>query len=306
VSAIGVLVMAYGGPGSLEEVEPYLKDVRGWRPTPDPVIRAVRERYAKIGGRSPIRELTEAQAAALQRALDGDGGSFRAIVGMRHWHPYISDALVRLEEQGITRAVGVVMAPHFSRLSVARYYEEVAESKSGVEIAPIESWHLLPGYVDALAERVGAALARFPAGDRATVPVVFTAHSLPQRVREWDDPYPRQLEETRCSVLDRIGPRSSRFAFQSAGMSPEPWLGPDVGEVLDELAAEGHRSVLVAPIGFVCDHVEVLYDLDIVLQERARVLGVRLERTEMLNDAPAMIGGLAGLVRDTAGRAGWM
>jgi ferrochelatase len=198
------------------------------------------------------------------------------------------------------------MAPHFSRLSVARYYEEVAESKSGVEIAPIESWHLLPGYVDALAERVGAALARFPAGDRATVPVVFTAHSLPQRVREWDDPYPRQLEETRCAVLDRIGPRSSRFAFQSAGMSPEPWLGPDVGEVLDELAAEGHRSVLVAPIGFVCDHVEVLYDLDIVLQERARVLGVRLERTEMLNDAPGMIGGLAGLVRDTAGRAGWM
>lgn len=306
MSEIGVLVMAYGGPATLEDVEPYLRDVRGWRPTPEALVREVRARYARIGGGSPIVARTEAQAAALQAALNaGDGPRYRAIVGMRHWHPYIADALARLAERGIRRAVGLVMAPHYSRLSVGQYYEEVKEADSGVHVAAIESWASLPGYTAALARSVQAGLERFPAGVREGVTVVFTAHSLPERIRASNDAYPEQLAATLRAVLEHMGPQPHRFAYQSAGRSDEPWLGPDVAAVVEELAAEGCRQVLIAPIGFVCEHVEVLYDLDVDLRGKAERLGVRLERTEMLNDNPLMIQALAELVRSEAARAGW-
>jgi ferrochelatase len=304
---VGVLVMAYGGPGSLDEVEPYLRDVRGYRETPAHVVAEVRERYAKIGGRSPILERTANQAAALGRALvNGKRLTFEPIVGMRHWHPYISDALARLGERGVTRAVGLVMAPHYSRLSIGAYYREIEEARSGVAVRAIESWHLLPGYLDAVADRVRDGLARYDEAARARVHLLFTAHSLPRRILDWDDPYPRQLNETVRAVMAQQGDRPHRFAYQSAGMSGEPWLGPDVETVVDELAAEGVRDVLIAPIGFVCEHVEVLYDVDLQLKGHAATRGVRVERIEMLNDHPAMIAGLAELVRGAAREAGWV
>lgn len=304
--SIGLLVMAYGGPGSLAEVERYLRDVRGFRPTPADLVDRVRAHYAAIGGRSPILERTGTQAHALEEALNVNGRRFTAVVGMRHWHPYIGDALERLAEAGVERAVGLVMAPHYSRLSIDLYFKEVEEARTLVKIAPIQTWHLLPGYLEALADRVRDALARFPTEVRDQVPLVLTAHSLPQRILQWNDPYPEQLAATTRAVVERVNGRLHRFAYQSAAMTREPWLGPDAGDVVAALAQEGHRHVLVVPIGFTCEHVEVLYDVDVELQGKARELGVHLERIEMVNDHPLMIRDLAGLVRETAAKEGWL
>ena len=303
---IGLLVMAYGGPDSLDEVEPYLMDVRGYRATASEVIHEVRERYREIGGRSPILERTRAQADGLQTALDEQGGDFKVFVGMRHWRPFIQDTLAEMRAQGIERTVGLVMAPHYSRMSIQAYFNKIEEANSGMQVARIHDWHLLPEYLDALAERVQDALKRFPESVREDVPVIFTAHSLPERILEWGDPYPFQLLATTESLKDRLGPRPYEFAYQSAAISTEPWLGPDASEVMEEYTAEGKRHMLICPIGFVCEHVEILYDIDIVYQNLAKKLGVQLERIEMLNDSPKMIRGLAGLVRQTAQEAGWL
>jgi ferrochelatase len=320
LGVIGVLVMAYGGPANLDEVEPYLLDVRGYRPTPPEIVHEVRERYRQIGGRSPILERTQAQAAALEAALNveanAEAPAFRAFVGMRHWHPYIHAALGQMAEAGICRAVGLVMAPHYSRMSIGAYFKRAIEAGGPVEIAPIESWHLLPGYVEALAGGVRAALERFPAGVRDKVPIVFTAHSLPRRILEWNDPYPDELQATVQAVIARLtaGANGGRaapasrfsFAYQSAALTGEAWLGPDASEVIAHLAAEGWRHVLIAPIGFVCEHVEILYDVDILMRRQAEGLGLQLERTDTLDTAPPMIEGLAALVRSRAREAGWL
>lgn len=175
-----------------------------------------------------------------------------------------------------------------------------------MQIAKIHDWHLMPQYLDALVDRVRAALERFHHSIRAEVPVIFTAHSLPERILEWGDPYPLELLATTDALMERLGPRPHEFAYQSAAISNEPWLGPDASEVMERYAAEGRRHLLICPIGFVCEHVEILYDIDVVYQKLARDLGVQLERIEMLNDEPQMIRGLAGLVRQTAQEAGWL
>jgi ferrochelatase len=303
---IGLLIMAYGGPDNLEDVEPYLMDVRGYRATAPEIIHEVRERYREIGGRSPIRERTQAQANALQHVLEQQGGGFKAFVGMRHWHPFIQDTLAEMRAQGIERTVGMVMAPHYSRMSIQAYFNKIEDAKSGMQVARIHDWHLLPEYLDALAGRVRTALDRFPESVRADVPVIFTAHSLPERILAWGDPYPMQLLATTDALMERLGPRPYEFAYQSAAISTDPWLGPDASEVMERYAAEGKRHMLICPIGFVCDHVEILYDIDIVYQKLARDLDVQLERIVMLNDDPQMIRGLAGLVRQTAQEAGWL
>ncbi|PKN94070.1 MAG: ferrochelatase [Chloroflexi bacterium HGW-Chloroflexi-6] len=300
---IGVLLMAYGGPNNLDEVESYLLDVRGFRPTAPEIIQEVRERYREIGGRSPILEQTRAQAEALQAAL---GERFRVLVGMRHWHPYIKDTLTEMRAAGIEKIVGLVMAPQYSRMSIGAYYKKIDEAAAPLEIAPIERWHLLPGYLDALAGRVRVALERFPAEARAEVPVIFTAHSLPERIRELGDPYPDELRATVAALMTRLGNQPHSFAFQSAAISNEPWLGPDAGEIIARYAAEGKKQILLAPIGFVCEHVEVLYDVDIVFKKLAESLGVQLERIEMLNTAPQMIDGLAQLIQQTAREKNWL
>jgi len=303
---IGLLVMAYGGPDNLDEVEPYLMDVRGYRATAHEIVHEVRERYREIGGRSPILQKTQSQADAIESVLNEQGQSFKAFVGMRHWHPFIKDTLVEMRAQGIDRTVGLVMAPHYSRMSIEAYFKKIEEADSGMQVARINDWHLLPEYLDALANRVRAALQKFPESVQAKVPVIFTAHSLPERILEWDDPYPSQLYATMEAVVKRLGPRPHEFAFQSAAISTEPWLGPDASEVMERYAAQGKRHILICPIGFVCEHVEILYDIDIVYQKLAKELGVQLERIEMLNDSPEMIRGLAELVRQTAREAGWL
>lgn len=303
---IGLLVMAYGGPDKLEDVEPYLLDVRGYRPTSQEIIHEVRERYREIGGRSPILEQTQAQADALESALNVNGKEFKAFVGMRHWHPFIKDVLAEMQAQGIEKAVGVVMAPHYSRMSIGAYYQRLEEANSPIAISRIENWHLEAGYIHTLANRVRAALQRFPEEIRADVPVIFTAHSLPEKILEWNDPYPAQLRETVSAVMEKLGSQPHEFAFQSAAISTIPWLGPDAGEVIESLVAKGKKHILLCPIGFVCEHVEILYDIDIVYQNLARSLGIHLERIEMLNTAPEMIDGLAGLIREKAKEAGWL
>ena len=303
---IGLLVMAYGGPSNMDEVEPYLLDVRGYRPTAPEIVHEVRERYREIGGRSPILEQTWEQAKALEAALNTNGQQFRAFVGMRHWHPYIKDALNNMQAQGIERAVGLVMAPHYSKMSIEAYFKRIGEARSSVAVSPIKDWHLLPGYLDALASRVCAALERFPADARAQIPVIFSAHSLPERILEWGDPYPDQLRETVSAVLQRLGNQPHDFAFQSAAISNEPWLGPDVSALIERYAAHGQKNIISCPIGFVCEHVEVLYDIDIVYQKLAKSLGVRLERIEMVHTAPQMMAGLAELIRNTAKEAHWL
>jgi ferrochelatase len=303
---IGLLIMAYGGPDNLDEVEPYLMDVRGYRPTNAEIVHEVRERYREIGGRSPIFQKTHAQADAIESVLNEQERNFKAFVGMRHWHPFIKDTLAEMRAQGIERSVGLVMAPHYSRMSIEAYFKKIDEANSGMQIARINDWHLLPEYLNALAGRVQAALERFPEPVRPGVPVIFTAHSLPERILEWDDPYPSQLYATMQAVMKRLGPRPHEFAFQSAAISTEPWLGPDASEIMERYASQGQRHMLICPIGFVCEHVEILYDIDIVYQKLAKELGVQLERIEMLNASPEMIRGLAGLVRQTAQEAGWL
>jgi ferrochelatase len=211
-----------------------------------------------------------------------------------------------MQRQGIERAVGMVMAPHYSRMSVGAYYQRLEEANSPIRFACIEDWHLQPGYIQALTSRVREALGHFPEEVRADVPVIFTAHSLPEKILEWNDPYPTQLRETVSAVMEQLGSHPHEFAFQSAAISTVPWLGPDAGEIIQRLAAEGKKHILLCPIGFVCEHVEILYDIDIVYQKLARSLGIHLERIEMLNTAPQMIDGLAQLIREKAQEEGWL
>ena len=298
---VAVLLMAYGGPGSLEEVEPYLLDVRGGRATSPELVAEVRARYAAIGGRSPIRERTEAQAAGVARAL---GEHFRVFVGMRHWHPYIKDTVEQIVAAGSRHVVGIVLAPHYSGLSVGAYERQLVAASAGrLELALVRSWGDNPQFLDAVARRLREALKRFPAGE--PVQVLFTAHSLPERILASGDPYPDELRASAAAVAQRAGLTAWHFAYQSAGATSERWLGPDAGTALTALAGEGHHAFLIVPIGFVCDHVEVLYDVDIAYRALAERLGVRLERTASLNDDPLLVAALAQLARDTATQRGW-
>lgn len=303
---IGLLVMAYGGPDNLDEVEPYLMDVRGYRPTSPEIVHEVRERYREIGGRSPLLDQTWEQAKALETALNTNGQKFKAFVGMRHWHPYIQDTLTEMQSQGVDRAVALVMAPHYSRMSIEAYYQKIEKAGSPIQVAPIKDWHLLPGYIDALVSRVRAALERFPAEERHEVRVIFSAHSLPERILEWNDPYPGQLRETVDAAMQQLGDQPHDFAFQSAAISNEPWLGPDVSALIERYAKQGHKNIISCPIGFVCEHVEVLYDVDIVYQKLAHSLSVHLERIEMVHTSPQMISGLAELIRQTVKEKNWL
>lgn len=299
---LAVLLMAYGGPGNIGEVEPYLKDIRGGRATKPQLVEEIRARYARIGGRSPILELTRAQAAGVGRAL---GPGFRVYVGMRHWHPYIKDTVEEIRRAGQRRVVGVVMAPHYSSMSVGAYEKKLLEATqaAGLEPALVRSWWANAHFLDAVADRVTQALQRFPRPRE--VQVVFTAHSLPQRILEAGDPYPDELTASAAAVAQRLRLADWLFAYQSAGATPDPWLGPDVGDLLPDLAKRGRNAVLIVPIGFVCDHVEILYDIDVEAQALAKRLGVHLERTASLNDDPGLVGAVADVVRTAAAERDW-
>jgi ferrochelatase len=300
---IGVLVMAYGGPGSLEEIPGYLADIRHGRPTPRAVLEEITENYRAIGGSSPLLAVSRRQVDALGAEL-GDG--YRCYLGMRHWSPWIEDVVGEMAEDGVTQAVSLVLAPHFSAMSVARYQQKIADGlelyRARIHFEHVPSYHDVPGLVEAFASRVEDGLSGWPDDERDRVHVVFSAHSLPQRLLESGDPYGEQCLETARLVAARSGVSDERWswAYQSAGRTPEPWAGPDIAEHLRELAAVGVRDVVAVPVGFVSDHVEVLFDIDRRAAAVAAELGMRLERPPALNDDPVFIATLAEVVRTTA------
>jgi protoporphyrin/coproporphyrin ferrochelatase len=281
-----VVLMAYGSPSTAEDVRPYLEDVRSGRPVSDEAVAELTERYRRIGGRSPLDDVTEAQRAALERELE-----LPVFVGMKHWRPRIADAVEAALAGGATRIVGLVLAPHYSRLSIGGYRDRLEEALAGrAELVLVESWHDEAAFIEVLADRVR--------GTEAWV--VFTAHSLPERILADGDPYRDQLLETARLVAERAGLERWSFAFQSASSTGEPWLGPDILEELERLRKEGIESVLAAPVGFVSDHLEILWDLDTEAAERAAELRLGFARTASLNDDPAFVKALAGLVRKAA------
>jgi ferrochelatase len=274
--------MAYGSPARPEEIPAYFADIRGGRPASREAVEELTERYRRIGGTSPLNEITERQRAALEREL-----GIPVYVGMKHWAPRIAEAAERALAEGAERVVGLVLAPHFSRMSVGSYHRQLEEALAGrAELAFIASYHAFEPFIELLAERVGETDAH----------VVFTAHSLPERILADGDPYKEQLLETSSLIAERAGIESWSFAFQSESPTGEPWLGPDILDELDRLHGEGVRKVLVAPIGFVADHLEIYWDIDVEAREKAAELGLELERTESLNDDPAFIRVLASLV----------
>jgi ferrochelatase len=279
--------MAYGSPERIEDIRAYLEDIREGRPVSDAAVEELTERYRRIGGRSPLDEVTERQRAALEREL-----GLSVYVGMKHWRPRIADAVGAAVDGGATQIVGVVLAPHYSALSIAGYRERLEAALDGrAELRFVESWHDHEPYLDVLADRVRGTDAH----------VVFTAHSLPERILALGDPYRDQLLETSRLIAERAGLDRWSFAFQSESATGEPWLGPDILDELDSLHARGVRKVLVAPVGFVSDHLEILWDLDVEARARAAELGLELDRIESLNDDAAFIGALAALVRSTLG-----
>jgi len=280
-----VVLMAYGSPERLADVPAYYADIRGGRPVAPEHLEDLVERYRRLGieESSPLNAITEQTRVALEDEL-----GFPVLTGMKHWTPHIADAADAAVAAGADRVAGLVLAPHYSALSIEGYREQLEHALNGrAEVAFVDSWHLEPGFIDVLAARIRGTDAH----------VVFTAHSLPVRILEMGDPYKDQLLETSRAVADAAGVHEWSFSFQSESPTGEPWLGPDILDHLDALHADGVDHVLVCPVGFVSDHLEIRWDLDVEAQERAALLGMRLERIEMLNADPAFVRTLATIVK---------
>ena len=306
---IGVLLMAYGTPETPDQVEAYFTHIRGGRvPSPESVAH-LQHRYELVGGKTPLLAITEATREALERQLnDGSEMPYRVYAGMKHWHPYIADVLARMAADGIREFVAIALAPHYSRISIGGYRKAVEEGAAALgnpftAITMVESWSLQPEYLDLMAEHIRAAREQFTPEERERILTVFSAHSLPERIRTWDDPYESQLLASSAAVAERLGLRDWRFAWQSAGNTGEPWIGPDILDYLEELHTEGVTTVLQVPIGFVADHLEILFDIDYEAKNKARELGMHLERTAMPNATPGFIRALAAIVAANDPRA---
>lgn len=310
--ATAVLVMAYGTPRNLDEVETYYTDIRRGRPPPPDLLEELVSRYRAIGGHSPLFEVTESQRKGLENRLDG----IPTWLGQKHAAPFISDAVASMAAAGIEKAVGLVLAPHYSSMSIGDYQARARAASEGAGGRPvvevIRSWHLEPGYLGWLAGRVQETIASLPEEARRRATVIFTAHSLPTRILELNDPYPGQLVETAEAVARQTGlkasggggPPSWTTGWQSAGRTADPWIGPDVLHVMDNAAASGATGVVICPCGFVADHLEVLYDVDIECRARAAKLGIPFARTRSPNDDPAFLDALAAVVRRALGGQG--
>lgn len=291
----GVLVMAYGTPKGPEEVEAYYTDIRGGKPPPAELLDELKSRYAAIGGRSPLLEITTAQARGIEERV-----GVRAYLGQKHAAPFISDAVANMAFDGIGTAVGLVLAPHFSTMSVADYEGRARAAAKRVgwngSLTVIASWHLEPGYISWLGARVIEALDSLPALLGGAATVVFSAHSLPERILEQGDPYPEQLAATAAAVAAQVGLERWTVGWQSAGRTGQRWLGPDILEVMSKLSADGAKGVVVCPCGFVADHLEVLYDLDIEANAAASELGLAFARTRAPNSDPEFLDVVAAVV----------
>ena len=298
-----VLLMAYGTPRTPEEIEPYYTDIRRGRPPTPEQLADLTARYDALGGTSPLAARTEAQRAALQAALDTAApGRYHVVLGLKHAEPKIEAAVDALAAEGYTHIVGLVLAPHYSAFSIGQYLDRAraAAEPHGITVAGIESWATEPAFMEFVAADLRAKLAAMPADTK----VLFTAHSLPQRIIAAGDRYPDELRATAEAVAAAAGLShwsSWAIAWQSAGRTPEPWLGPDILQVIDDLGGAendaGHeRGVLVSAVGFVADHLEVLYDLDIEAAHRAAQHGLAFARTACVNDDPTVMAALAARV----------
>jgi ferrochelatase len=286
--------MAMGGPDCLENVEPFLLDVRGGRPTPPELVEEIRMRYRATGGKSPAVGIMQDVAKYLERKLNESGETrYRVYVGLRHWHPFIKDTYAELLQECPEHIIGFCMAPQQSSLSTGAYRKKVEEARATLQdatgISYVGSWNRHPKLIAAIVGQIRQAMLKFPSQVRGNVPVLFTAHSLPERILAMKDPYPDEVQGTVEAVTALFGTQPTVFAYQSQGRSSEPWLGPTVESAIENLARAGQRYVLVAPIGFLCDHVETLYDIDIELKHVAASRGIQLERMAMLNDSPALV-----------------
>ena len=298
----GVLLMTFGSAVTADDVPEYLASVRGGRAVPDDVVAEFQRRYRVIG-RSPLIDVTRAQGDALQRHLDAELGVGHVVVrvGMLHSRPRVDDAVSELTAHGVGAIVGIVLAPQYSPVILAGYERAVARAREAHPAADVRiagAWHTLPEWIDSLAERLDAALATLPPASRETAPVIFTAHSLPRAVVDHDPGYIDQLRDTAAAVAARAGLPTGRwqFAYQSAGHTPEPWLTPDVKDLLPTLRKDGARDVLIVPVQFLADHLEILYDLDVAARDEARALGITMHRIEMPNASPPLIRALAAVV----------
>lgn len=291
-----VLVMAYGTPRHADEIEPYYTHIRRGRPPAPEALAELVERYEAIGGLSPLAALTEAQRDTVRDALEAEApGRYEVVIGLKHAHPMIEETVAELADRGIRRIIGLVLAPHFSTYSIGQYLGRAREAAEphGIEVLGVESWATEPAFVEFLAADLRRRLDAMPANTK----VVFTAHSLPQRIIDSGDPYPDELRATASAVAEAAGLGEWShwsIAWQSAGRTPEPWIGPDVNEVIDDLAAaHAADGVIVSACGFVADHLEVLYDLDIEARQRAESQGLAFDRTACVNADAAVMGALA-------------
>lgn len=283
----GVLLLAHGAPERVEDVEEYLDHVRGGRPGSPKVVEEVRHRYAEIGGGSPLLSWTRRQAAGLASAM-----STPVFFGMRNWHPFIAEVMPQVRDSGVERLAAICLAPQYSELSVGLYIKRTEEAARAAglaaEIVWAKTFHDEPRLIEAFAEKLA-----WLAGRRPAPRVLFTAHSLPEKALANGDPYDREARATAAAVANRLELVNWDFAYQSQGMTGDTWLGPTVESMLDRYADQGVREVVVDPIGFVCDHVEILYDIDILFRGYAAERGISLSRPETLNDSPLFIAALA-------------
>jgi ferrochelatase len=306
-----VLLVAFGGPTAPHEIRPFLEIVTRGRGIPAERLEEVAHHYEQMpGGRSPLAELTFAQARGLELALAASGPALPVFVGMRNWHPFLHETLAEMADKGVRRALGIILSPLRTEASWDRYVQDVAEARARVKGAPevgfAPPWFENSRFVAAVADRARAALAEVPAEARAWTPLVFTAHSVPTAMADMS-PYVSDLTAAVRAVVRRLGHPRWSIAYQSRSGSPrQPWLEPDIGEVLRRLGADGERHAVVVPIGFVCDHVEVLYDLDVEARRLAAGAGLALHRAAAVNDHPEFVAMLADLVRGALGgvRAG--
>ena len=301
-----VLLIAFGGPTAPDEIRPFLQNVTRGRPIPPARLEEVAHHYEKMGGRSPLNELTFRQAAALRTRLADDGVALPVYVGMRNWHPYLADTLREMRDAGVKRAFGIILSAHDSEAGWQRYLQDVLAAQAAIrdageacpEVAFAPNWHDADGYVAAAAARVAAAFESIPADERAATPLVFTAHSIPSEMASTSR-YVEQFTRSARLIAQRLGHARWQLAYQSrSGRPQDPWLEPDVNLVVEQLAAAGERRVVVAPIGFVCDHVEVLYDLDDEAQATAARCGIEMTRAGTVSDHHDFIAMLASLVKD--------
>jgi ferrochelatase len=291
--------MAYGTPQSTAEIEPYLTDIRRGRRLAPRVLEEIKDRYKKIGGKSPLLEITNNQALALEASMKSAGLDAHVYVGMKHWHPYIREVVPKIADDGFQRIIALALAPHYSEISIGGYrkaLQEVLQEFPKVDLDFVESWYDNSLFHEAVAEKVREAHKKFP--PHTKVLTVFTAHSLPERILRQNDPYPDQLRSSCEAVAKLLALNDWAFAYQSSGQTDEKWLGPDILELLGQLSstASATRNVLVVPIGFVADHLEILYDIDIEAREFARTHRLTLSRTESLNATPSFIAALADVV----------